>query len=35
MIQFMCLKDTLDAIRKMDCGGTRVERRKFEISATW
>lgn len=29
----MLLKDTLDAVRKRDCGGTRVEIRRPEISA--
>lgn len=35
MIQFTCLKDTVDALRKMDGGGTRVEMRRLEISAIW
>lgn len=31
MIQFMCLKDTMDAIRKMDYGGTGIEKRKLNF----
>lgn len=35
MIQFMCLKDTMDAVKKMDCGGTGIEKRKLEILPIW
>lgn len=35
MIQFICLKDSLDAVRKMDCGGIGMEKKKLVISAIW